>query len=388
MSIRLGNICGFQSGGTPSKSNKEYFGGNIPWITTTALNGAFIDENDAIDWITEKAIAESAAKIVPANSILIGTRVGIGKTAVNRIPMSTSQDIISLIGLDEKTWDKNYLCKFLQSKSGYLNSQARGATIKGIKIDVLSSLEVPEISIDEQKSIADSLDRVKHIIASRKKEIDLFDNLIKARFVEMFGHPDLNEKKWDVYKLGTLCKVSSSRRIHQNELSAEGIPFLRISDLIGRIETGTSESGLFIPITRYNELKDRGMVPKAGDILLTARGTLGRCYIIKSADKFYFQDGMITWLSDFDERITANYLAFLFSVSCFRKQIDSLQAGTTVAYLSISMTQMLNVMLPPLESQNRFTDFIKQVDKSKVAVQKALKETQILFDSLMQKYFG
>ena len=229
---------------------------------------------------------------------------------------------------------------------------------------------------------------LQNIIDHRKNEILRLDELIKARFVEMFGHPDLNEKKWDVYKLGTLCKVSSSRRIHQNELSAEGIPFLRISDLIGRIETGTSESGLFIPITRYNELKDRGMVPKAGDILLTARGTLGRCYIIKSADKFYFQDGMITWLSDFDERITANYLAFLLSVSGFRKQIDSLQAGTTVAYLSISMTQMLNVMLPPLELQDRFTDFIKQVDKSKVAVQKALKETQILFDSLMQKYFG
>ena len=76
---KLGEICAFQSGGTPSKSNAEYFGGNIPWVSTTALNGNIIKGSDAVAWITPKAIQESAAKIVPANSIMVGTRVGIGK---------------------------------------------------------------------------------------------------------------------------------------------------------------------------------------------------------------------------------------------------------------------------------------------------------------------
>lgn len=107
-------------------------------------------------------------------------------------------------------------------------------------------------------------------------------------------------------------------------------------------------------------------MPRPGDILLTARGTLGRCYIVQSDDEFYFQDGMITWLSNYDRRITALYISYLFEMPGFRKQIDALQAGSTVAYMSISMTKKLNIIVPPIELQNQFADFVKQVDKSKV----------------------
>ena len=117
---RLGDICKFQSGGTPSKSNPLYFGGNIPWITTVALNGSIISAKDATEWITEKAIKESAAKIVPANSIMVGTRVGVGRVAINSIPMSTSQDIISLLDIDEHDWNKAFICAFIISKNTFL----------------------------------------------------------------------------------------------------------------------------------------------------------------------------------------------------------------------------------------------------------------------------
>ena len=107
MKIKLGDICKFQSGGTPSRGNAEYFNGNIPWITTTVLSGGIINKESAVEWITNKAINDSAAKIVPANSIMVGTRVGVGKVAINAIDMSTSQDIISLLNIDETKWKKN-----------------------------------------------------------------------------------------------------------------------------------------------------------------------------------------------------------------------------------------------------------------------------------------
>ena len=110
---RLGDVCTFQSGGTPSRSNSAYFDGTIPWITTVALNGSAIDEDSAVEWITDLAISESAAKIVPANSIMVGTRVGVGKVAINKVSMSTSQDIISLLCIDEIQWYKPFLCKFI-----------------------------------------------------------------------------------------------------------------------------------------------------------------------------------------------------------------------------------------------------------------------------------
>lgn len=101
-------------------------------------------------------------------------------------------------------------------------------------------------------------------------------------------------------------------------------------------------------------------------VYFDAKAKVGRCYIVQSDDEFYFQDGMITWLSNYDRRITALYISYLFEMPGFRKQIDALQAGSTVAYMSISMTKKLNIIVPPIELQNQFADFVKQVDKSKV----------------------
>ena len=181
MGIKLGNICRFQSGGTPAKGRPEFFNGTIPWITTTALNGGNIGKESAVDWICEQAIKESAAKIVPAFSIMVGTRVGVGKVAINTISMSTSQDIVSLLDIDESIWSKAFLCKFLQAKGAFLNAQARGATIKGIKIDVLSELELPEIPIEEQQHISQIIDKVKTTIAMRQSQLQKLDKLVKAR---------------------------------------------------------------------------------------------------------------------------------------------------------------------------------------------------------------
>ncbi len=183
---RLGDICKFQSGGTPSKGNHLYFGGDIPWITTVALNGNIIDENDAVNWITEKAIAESGAKIVPANSIMLGTRVGVGKVAINSIPMSTNQDIISLLGIDEAKWNKSFICKWLTSRSNFLQSQARGATIKGITIETVSNLELPDISIEEQHSISLCLEHVSQLISFHEQRLEKLDALKKSLMQEYF----------------------------------------------------------------------------------------------------------------------------------------------------------------------------------------------------------
>ena len=261
-------------------------------------------------------------------------------------------------------------------------------TVKHLSAKELNKLELDIPCIEEQNLRADSLSKLEKIISLREEELRQLDDLIKARFVELFGDPEFNTFGWDTEELGTLCDVGSSKRIYQNEQSQEGVPFWRISDLISKMDTGVADSGLFIPEERYVELKNAGLVPTTGDILVTSRGTLGRCYIIKDEDKFYFQDGMISWLSSYVDGITPLYLQYLFTMPGFRKQIDGMQAGSTVAYLSIAMLKKLRVMVPPIETQNCFALFVEQLDKSKVAVQKALEKTQVLFDSLMQQYFG
>ena len=309
---------------------------------------------------------------------------GIGRTTLH--PAKSS-----VIGTMQYLLPKsNVLPEYLYYVVQYMHLEKyfTGATIPHIYFKDYKAEQFNLDAMERQKEIVASLQKVETFIKVRQQQLQKLDELVKARFVELFGDPEFNTFGWDTEELGTLCDVGSSKRIYQNEQSQEGIPFWRISDLISKMDIGVADSGLFIPEERYVELKNAGLVPTTGDILVTSRGTLGRCYIIKDEDKFYFQDGMISWLSSYVDGITPLYLQYLFTLPGFRKQIDGMQAGSTVAYLSIAMLKKLRVMVPPIETQNCFALFVEQLDKSKVAVQKSLDEAQLLFDSLMQQYFG
>ena len=289
---------------------------------------------------------------------------------------------------DKLNVNKQFFVYAVQHKLKEMESKTHGATMKHIVKKDFDNTTIPFPSLTQQAIIANTLSKVINVIKARQQQLAALDDLVKARFVEMFGDPEHNSKSWSVQALDTLCTVGSSKRIYQNEQSSDGVPFWRISDLVNRMDTGVADSGLFIPEEKYIELKQAGLVPSTGDILVTSRGTLGRCYIIEKEDRFYFQDGMISWLYDYCDGITPLYLKYLFTMPSFRKQIDSMQAGSTVAYLSIAMLKKLMVMVPSRAAQDSFAAFVAQVDKSKDAVKKSLAETQLLFDTLMQKYFG
>ena len=309
---------------------------------------------------------------------------GVGRTVL--LPAKSSVIGTMQYLLPKKNVLPEYLCYVVRYM--HLEKYFSGATIPHIYFRDYKSEEFNLVPVDYQEEIVATLVKIEAIVAARQRQLQKLDELVKARFVEMFGDSEFNTMQWPTKKLSELCAVSSSKRIYQNEQSTEGVPFLRISDLNERIDNVKNAPELFIPINKYNELKENGLVPTEGDILVTSRGTLGRCYIVRSEDEFYFQDGMISWLSNLNSQITNVYLSQLFAMSGIQKQIASLQAGSTVAYLSIAMLKKLNIMLPPLDLQEQFAAFVEQTDKSKVAVQKALDEAQLLFDSMMQKYFG
>lgn len=389
MYVRLGEICDFQSGGTPSKNNQKFFDGDIPWITTVALKGLGIDGSDAVNWITEEAIKQSAAKIVPANSIMIGTRVGVGKVAINLVDMSTSQDIVSLIGIDETRWCKEYLCKCLIGKSQYLNSQARGATIKGIKIDTLANLKIPEISIEKQYEVSRIIDKTRIIIEQRKQELTNLDELMKARFVEMFGDMYLNSKGWPEAKLESMADVVSGitkgRKTKAEDLTE--VPYMAVSNVKdGYIDWTTVKTieATQQEIEQYRLLADDVLMTEGGDPDKVGRGAiikepLENCIHQNHIFRVRLDESMI--LPEFFAEYLQHQRSKRYFLGC---------AKQTTGIASINMTQLraLPVLMPPLSKQEEFVLFKAQVNKSKVAVQKALDETQLLFDSLMQEYFG
>ena len=378
MRYKLGDICSFQSGGTPSKGNDSFYNGTIPWITTVALNGGFIDGDDAIEWITETAIMKSAAKIVPANSIMIGTRVGVGKVAINKVEMSTSQDIISLLGIDDSKWDKNFLCKFIQGKSNYLNSQARGATIKGIKIETIADLELPNISITEQKHISDVIDTIRLVLEKRTQELSYLDNLVKARFVEMFAH----EK--NMMPMSEICSIITDGTHQPPKFRNTGIPFIFVSNITGDKVTYDAEK--FIDQETYDELIKRTPI-EVGDVLLSTVGSYGHPAVVKSEKKFLFQRH-IAYLKPNKEMVDSDYLHGAILSPNAQRQIEEGVKGIAQKTLNLSEIKKIRIPVPTMEEQKAFAAFTVQVDKSKIAVQTSLDETQLLFDSLMQHYFG
>lgn len=386
--IRLGDACEILNGYAFRSEN--YVESGIRVIRISNVQKGYIEDNTPAYYPLDSNGLDRF--MLEEGDLLMSLTGNVGRVAILEkkfLPAALNQRVACLRLKSDKL-SKRYLFHILNSD--FFEQQcilsSKGVAQKNMSTEWLKDFEIPLYPTEKQEEITDILDKTHNVIACRIQELQKLDELVKARFVEMFGDPEFNTLGWDTEELGTLCDVGSSKRIYQNEQSQEGVPFWRISDLISKMDIGVADSGLFIPEERYVELKNAGLVPTTGDILVTSRGTLGRCYIIKDEDKFYFQDGMISWLSSYVDGITPLYLQYLFTMPGFRKQIDGMQAGSTVAYLSIAMLKKLRVMVPPIETQNCFALFVEQLDKSKVVVQKALDEAQLLFDSLMQKYFG
>ena len=377
--VKLGSICTFQSGGTPSRGKAEYYNGHIPWITTVALNGGYIDQNSAVEWITDEAIRNSAAKIVPAYSMMVGTRVGIGKASINRVAMATSQDVISLLDIDDKVWSKEYLLWFIRGKSAYLQSQSRGATIKGVNIETVSALDVPKLPIEEQKELAGILKRAENLMIQRRKQLAAFDTLIKARFVELFGDLKTNPKRWPILSFPAFAKIDGNMTTDYEKYA--DYPHIGIDS----IEKGTGE------LKGYRTVREDGVI--SGKYIFTSqhiiyskiRPNLNKVALpafegLCSADAYPILPNR--------KNCNRVFLATAMRSEYFLEYILQFSSRTNLPKVNRKEIAGFRMPLPPLPLQNQFAAFVEQIDKSKVVVQKALDEAQLLFDSLMQQYFG
>ena len=377
---KLGEICAFQSGGTPSKNKPEYFGGEIPWISTTALNGDKINEADAVTWITPKAIRESAAKIVPANSIMVGTRVGIGKVAINTVEMSTSQDVISLINIDEDKWYKPYLCKLLLSKKDYFNSQARGATIKGIKIDVVANIDVPEIDYATQRKVAATLNKIDTLIVLRKQQLEKLDELVKARFVEMFGERS-SIRPQKLKEVTRRVKVGFVGTCEKYYTDNTGVPMLRTTNITSH---GIDLKDLKYVTRTFHEKNLKSRVHK-GDLLIARHGSNGQANVY-CGDEAQCLNAIII---EPDHNITNPiFLENLINSRSVKRQIEKELVGSTQHVLNTTTLANVEVKIPAIKEQQVFAAFVERVDQQKQTVQQSLEKLELMKKALMQEYFG
>ena len=256
----------------------------------------------------------------------------------------------------------------------------------------LKILEFDLPDLETQRKLAAVLWSINDTMESYKKLISATDELVKSQFIEMFGRTETvtsNLSAWPSYEIRELYDVKSSKRIYAKELTTSGIPFLKVGDVLERINTGESHPTVFISEQKYCELKESGLVPKAGDILVTSRGTIGKCYILADDDAFYFQDGMISWLkAKCDCRLLPEFTAALFAEEGFLKTLDEVTNKTTVTYISLDKLAGLKVICPPEEKQREYLDFLRQSDKSKFELEKALSELTATYKRIIAENLG
>lgn len=382
---KLGDICEIVSGSTPKTNIDEYWEGTIKWITPAELNDDTYIITDSVRKITELAVKKTGLKSFPEGTVILSSRAPIGKVAIAGCEMYCNQGFKNLIC--SKKINNKYLYWFLKGNTVFLNSLGRGATFKELSKSIVSNIEINLPDIVYQKKAVETLEKVSEIIALRKRELSSLDDLIKARFVEMFGNPATPGDKFKTCKLGEVADVKSSHRVFTTEFVAEGVPFYRGTE-IGVLASGQQpEDSYRISMEHYRKIASDDSKPMRGDLLLPSICNKGQVWMVDTDEPFYYKDGRVLCISPKRSVFDSRYLQFYMKLRT-EAEYPKLGSGSTFAEFKIFQLKELEVDIPPMNSQKSFDLFADQVDKSKVAIQKALDKTQMLFDSLMQEYFG
>ena len=379
---KLGDICEIVSGSTPKTGVDEYWDGDFKWITPAELNDDTYIITDSVRKITELAVKKTGLSSFPEGTVILSSRAPIGKVAIAGCEMYCNQGFKNLICSDKI--NNRYLYWFLKGNTEYLNSLGRGATFKEISKSIVSEIEINVPDLNEQAVAVANLEKISKIIAIRRQELSALDDLIKARFVELFGDPVSNPYGYDKVALSELAEIKIGpfgSLLHKEDYIEGGHPLLNPSHIIdGKV---SPDDKLTISDKKYEELSAYQL--KTGDVVMGRRGEMGRCAVVPS-EGFLCGTGSILIRSKGE--ITADYIQKIISFPSFKKTIEDMAVGQTMPNLNVPIVSGFQIIKPPIEVQDSYYDFVHQVDKSKVAVQKALDETKELFDSLMQQYFG
>lgn len=379
----LGEICNVASGGTPSRSQTAYWnGGTIPWIKIGNIKGKYVDKAD--EYITQEGLDNSSAKMFPKGTILYTIFATLGEVGILTIDACTNQAIAGITVKDHSEILTDYLFYYLKSKKVYVNGMGRGVAQNNINMSILRGFEVPLPDISEQRQIVSVLDKVAKVVEFRQQQLSELDNFIKARFVELFGDPVKNPYEYEKVVLSELAEIKIGpfgSLLHKEDYIEGGHALINPSHIIdGKV---ASDNKLTISEEKYQELSAYHL--KNGDVVMGRRGEMGRCAVVP-CDGYLCGTGSL--LIRTKGEVTADYIQKIISFPSFKKMMEDMAVGQTMLNLNVPIVSNFQIIKPPMEIQDRYYKFVHQVDKTKNAVQKALEETQMLFDSLMQDYFG
>ena len=386
MRVKLKELGEVITGNTPSKMILDYWDSDdISFVKPDIISDSGITTIvESSEYLSEKA--REKARIVSENAIFVTCIGSIGKIGIAGPGYYAFNQQINVIVPNENVVPKYLAYAMLHSKP-QLTAIANAPVVPIINKSQFSDFEI-NIDTDMQKQveIVNVLDKVVGIIQARENELSKLDDLVKARFVEMFGDPVTNEKNWPRLTLGDICEIGSSKRVFEKEYVPNGVPFFRTKEIVELSKGNQISTELFISKEHFEKLKKSYGVPKKDDLLISAVGTIGTIWIVNGDFEFYFKDGNLIHIKA-SPNFSSIFMKYLLNelIANYKKEMST---GTAYSALTIAGLKKMLVYDVPLVKQNQFATLVKQVDKSKDAVQKSLDKLQILFDKLMQEYFG
>ncbi|HDR2736612.1 TPA: restriction endonuclease subunit S [Enterobacter ludwigii] len=384
--ISLGELVDIKGGGTPDKNNSEYWNGDIPWASVKDFKKNILDST--LDSITLLGVRNSATSVIPAGNIIVPTRMALGKVAINTIDLAINQDLKALFIKDNDIVDRDYLFRWLESQSSLIESEGKGATVKGITLPFLKGLNVPIPPINEQKRIAAILDKAEGIRQKREQAMKLANDFLRTTFLNMFGDPVENPKNLKKAPITELAEVITGFAFKSNEYISDAPESVRLcrgaNTLTGYLDWADTK---FWPKNKLEKL-DNYLI-KAGDIILA----MDRPWISSGLKVCIFPENQReTYLVQRVARLRprcesyTNYIYSCIKSPAFEKHCCPTE--TTVPHISPVELKNFEVLIPPDELMVHFHSIVSIINNSLNKMASGDIDSDALFSKLSQQAFS
>ena len=392
----ISDVVWFQEG--PGVRNTQYTTEGVKLLNVANLVDGEVDLSNTNRYISEEeAYGKYKHFLVDEGDLIIassGIKVDyfdkkMGFIKAEHLPLCMNTSTIRFKTLNADVLDIQYFMYFLKSESfkQQLAVQISGSAQLNFGPSHLKKMSVKVVPIAQQKEIVHKFSEIDRLISYRQQQLIKLDELVKSRFIEMFGDISTGVYNYETRKLGDVAFVGSSHRVFTTEFVDEGIPFYRGTE-IGELANGIKPSDpYYISEEHYNRLASDESKPQIGDLLMPSICNKGQVWMVDTDEPFYYKDGRVLCISADRSIYNTKYLQY-FMREKTQIEYPKLGSGSTFAEFKIFLLKDIDVLTPPMEVQNQFATFVEQTDKLKFEVKEALEKLEILKKALMQEYFG
>ena len=374
--IKIGDLAEVITGGTPSTRKNEYWdNGTIPWLPSGECQDKEI--NSASKFITEEGMKNSVAKLMPKSTVVIAlTGATTGKTGILNIEATANQSVTGIV--PNNKFIPKYIFYYLRSIREKILNDSYGGAQKHISQGYVKDIEVLLPSLEIQKKIVNILEKAEKALEKRKESIKLLDELVKSKFIKMFGDLNSNSKGWVILNFNEFAVIDTNMTKDFEKYA--DYPHIGIDS----IEKNTGN------ILKYQLVKDSSL--KSGKYLFDERHII-YSKIRPNLNKVALPQFKGVCSADaypilcLDGIVDRSYLGYVLRSEFFLSYILTFSGRTNIPKVNKDQLRGFNMPTPPIELQNQFADFVKQVDKLKFEMEKSLNELENNFNSLMQKAF-